>query len=277
MFLLNSCEGPVTPDPEPDPGKEDTLTPPDEVKSSNVFVVDMFSTLEDDGDFFEKRDVASAAQHIAGQPGKKPLIYMFDRADFTVGESHPLNKLSYTANIYQLFAQHEPTSATVTKGTSMATQYPVNLYDGLAQEGAYMSGLTVSAPLSTATPVCIYTSRISTLDQMQQIKKMGPLKDLLGMLPGIPGIGKLDMDALGGVDPQKEMAKTEAIIQSMTKEERRNPSILNGPRKKRIAAGCGRSIADVNRLLKQFEEMKKMMKLMNNMTKGKKGKMPFFR
>ena len=115
------------------------------------------------------------------------------------------------------------------------------------------------------------------LAQMQQIKKMGPLKDLLGMLPGIPGIGKLDMDALGGVDPQKEMAKTEAIIQSMTKEERQNPSILNGPRKKRIAAGSGRSIAEVNRLLKQFEEMKKMMKQMNNMTKGKKGKMPFFR
>lgn len=116
------------------------------------------------------------------------------------------------------------------------------------------------------------------LSQMQQIKKMGPLKDLLGMMPGIPGMGKLDMDALNGVDPQKEMAKTEAIIQSMTKEERANPSILNGPRKKRIAAGCGRSIADVNRLLKQFEEMKKMMKQMNNMTKGKKkGRMPFFR
>ena len=115
------------------------------------------------------------------------------------------------------------------------------------------------------------------LSQMQQIKKMGPLKDLLGMLPGIPGLGKLDMDALNGVDPQKEMARTEAIIQSMTKEERANPSILNGPRKKRIAAGCGRSIADVNRLLKQFEEMKKMMKQMNNMTKGQKGKMPFFR
>jgi signal recognition particle subunit SRP54 len=96
------------------------------------------------------------------------------------------------------------------------------------------------------------------LAQMQQIKKMGPLKDLLGMMPGIPGMGKLDLDAaLNGVDPQKEMARTEAIIQSMTKEERANPSILNGPRKKRIAAGCGRSIADVNRLIKQFEEMKK--------------------
>lgn len=116
------------------------------------------------------------------------------------------------------------------------------------------------------------------LSQMQQIKKMGPLKDLLGMLPGIPGMGKLDLEgALNGVDPQKEMARTEAIIQSMTKEERQNPSILNGPRKKRIAAGCGRSIADVNRLIKQFEEMKKMMKQMNSMTKGKKGKLPFFR
>ena len=97
------------------------------------------------------------------------------------------------------------------------------------------------------------------------------------MMPGIPGMGKLDLEsALNGVDPQKEMARTEAIIQSMTKEERANPSILNGPRKKRIAAGC-RSIADVNRLIKQFEEMKKMMKQMNNMQKGKKGKFPFFR
>ncbi len=113
------------------------------------------------------------------------------------------------------------------------------------------------------------------LSQMQQIKKMGPLKDLMGMLPGM---GKFDLDAaLQGVDPAKEMAKTEAIIQSMTKEERANPSILNGPRKKRIANGCGRSIADVNRLLKQFEEMKKMMKQMNNMQKGKRGKIPFFR
>ena len=116
---------------------------------------------------------------------------------------------------------------------------------------------------------------VDFLAQMQQIKKMGPLKDLMGM---IPGMNKFDLNAaLSGVDPQKEMAKTEAIIQSMTKEERRNPSILNGPRKKRIAAGCGRSIADVNRLLKQFEEMRKMMKQMNSMTKGKKGRMPFFR
>ena len=180
MFLLLSCEGTdPTPGPGPDPGKEDVLTPPEEVKSANVFVVDMFSTLEDDGDFFAMRDVASAAQHIAGQSGKRPLIYMFDRADFTVGKSHPLNKLSYTANIFQLFAQHEPTSATVTKGTAMATQYPINVYDGIAQDGAYMSGLTISAPLTTSTPVCVYTSRVTSLDQMKQIYKAKSIK-LLG-------------------------------------------------------------------------------------------------
>ncbi len=112
------------------------------------------------------------------------------------------------------------------------------------------------------------------LSQMQQIKKMGPIKDLLGMIPGMDKYNLKDVD----IDP-KAMAHIEAIIQSMTKEERRNPSILNGPRKKRIAMGSGRSIAEVNRLLKQFEEMKKMMKQMGNFTKGKKGKMrvPFFR
>ena len=171
MFLLNSCEG-TEPDKTtpsaPDNGSEE-LTPPEEIKSSNVFVVDMFSTLQDEGEFFSIRSVDSAAQHISSQSGKKPLVYMFDRADFTVGQSHVFNKLSYNINIYQLFAQHEATSATVTKGTAMATQYPINIYDGIAQDSAYMSGLTVSAPLSTATPVCIYTTKISSLDQMKQI------------------------------------------------------------------------------------------------------------
>ncbi len=109
------------------------------------------------------------------------------------------------------------------------------------------------------------------LSQMQQIKKMGPLKDLLGMIPGLSQ--QINLDDVN-VDP-KAMSHIEAIIQSMTKEERNNPSILNGPRKKRIAMGSGRTIAEVNRLLKQFEEMKKMMKQMNALTKGKKGKMRF--
>ena len=101
---------------------------------------------------------------------------------------------------------------------------------------------------------------------------MGPIKDLLGMLPGM---GQLNLDALNQVDADKEMRRVEAIIQSMTPQERQNPAILNGPRKKRIAQGCGRSIADVNRLLKQFDDMKKMMKQMNAMTKGKKGRFKF--
>jgi signal recognition particle subunit SRP54 len=92
------------------------------------------------------------------------------------------------------------------------------------------------------------------LEQMQQIKKMGPLQGLLGM---IPGIGKELKDA--EID-DSQLVRVEAIIQSMTLEERRKPEILNGKRKKRIAAGCGRSAQEINELLRSFEEMRKMMK-----------------
>lgn len=105
------------------------------------------------------------------------------------------------------------------------------------------------------------------LNQLQQIKKMGPLKDLLKMMPGIGG--KVNIDDLNIDDNATK--HIEAIIQSMTKKERQNPDILNGPRKRRIAKGSGTSIQEINKLLKQFEEMKKMMKMMNGMAKGKKG------
>lgn len=105
------------------------------------------------------------------------------------------------------------------------------------------------------------------LNQLQQIKKMGPLKDLMKMLPGVGG--KVNIDDLDIDDNATK--HIEAIIQSMTPRERQNPDILNGPRKKRIAKGSGTSIQDVNKLLKQFEDMKKMMKMMNGMAKGKKG------
>ena len=171
MFLLNSCEGTNLNSDAPGPGNGNVEMPepPEQEKSSNVFVVDFFSTLEDEGDFFSVRSIDSAAQHISSQSGKRPLVYMFDRADFTVGQSHQFNKLSYSINIYQLFAQQEATKETTTKGTAMATLYPINVFDGIAQEGAYMSGLTISAPLSTATPICIYTTKINSLDQMKQI------------------------------------------------------------------------------------------------------------
>lgn len=107
------------------------------------------------------------------------------------------------------------------------------------------------------------------LEQMQQIKKMGSISELLSF---IPGIGK----QLKGADmpDDKSLGKVEAIIRSMTPKERRKPDIIGGSRKKRIAAGSGTSVMEVNRLLKQFEESKKMMKQMTGKM-GKKGRMPF--
>ncbi len=96
------------------------------------------------------------------------------------------------------------------------------------------------------------------LNQLQQIKKMGNLKDLMGM---IPGVGKMMKDVDISDDAFKHI---EAIIQSMTREERENPDIINGSRRKRIAKGAGRSIEEVNKLMKQFEDMKKMMKMFNS-------------
>ncbi|MFT6323525.1 MAG: signal recognition particle subunit SRP54, partial [Halieaceae bacterium] len=96
------------------------------------------------------------------------------------------------------------------------------------------------------------------LQQIQQIQKMGNVKDLMGMLPGM---GK----AMKDVDIEDDAFKhIEAIIFSMTPKEREQPDIINGSRKKRIAKGCGREITDVNQLMKQFNDTKKMMKLMNN-------------
>jgi len=107
------------------------------------------------------------------------------------------------------------------------------------------------------------------LEQMQQVKSMGPLEELLGM---IPGMGKQLKGIKGQID-EKEFAHLAAIIQSMTPEERRNPSIINGSRKKRIASGSGCKVQDINRLLKQFEEARKLMKQFSElgMKKGKKG------
>lgn len=105
------------------------------------------------------------------------------------------------------------------------------------------------------------------LEQMQQVKTMGPLKDLLGM---IPGMGKQLKGMEAEID-EKELGHVEAIIRSMTPEERRNPVIINGSRKKRIARGSGAKVQEVNRLLKQFEESRKLMKQFADMG-GKKGK-----
>lgn len=109
---------------------------------------------------------------------------------------------------------------------------------------------------------------------LQQIKKMGPIQNLMGMMPGMPDIGDTELE-----QGEKFLKMTECIIQSMTIKERKNPNIINGSRKRRIAQGSGKSVQEVNRLLKQFEEMKQVMKQYSGMLKGgKKGKkkFPFF-
>lgn len=113
------------------------------------------------------------------------------------------------------------------------------------------------------------------LEQMQQVKKMGPLETIIGLIPGMSGISQKLKEA--NVD-EKEFDRVEAIMRSMTLKERRNPDIINGSRRKRIAAGCGMRVQDVNKLLKNFKESKKMMKQMQGMAKfASKGslKMPF--
>ncbi len=103
---------------------------------------------------------------------------------------------------------------------------------------------------------------------------MGPIDELLSMLPGagkMKGLKNVQID-------EKQLDHVEAIIRSMTKHERSNPEVLNASRRKRIAKGSGRSIQEVNRLLKQFDDMKKLMKQMSGQMKGKKKGfgLPFF-
>ncbi len=111
------------------------------------------------------------------------------------------------------------------------------------------------------------------LDSMAQMKKMGGLSSILGMMPGmIPGMNSSQLSQLEGAVDDKKLAHIEAIILSMTPEERANPKLMNPSRKKRLARGAGLDIAEVNRFIKQFEQSKKMMKQMGGMFGGKRGK-----
>ncbi len=109
------------------------------------------------------------------------------------------------------------------------------------------------------------------LAQMQQLKKMGSLSSVMNMIPGVAG--KLrDEDAEQG---ERELKRVEAIILSMTAAERSKPSLINPSRKRRIAAGSGTRVEDVNRVLKQNEQMQKLFRQVSGMKKGKKRRNPF--
>ena len=114
------------------------------------------------------------------------------------------------------------------------------------------------------------------LDSMAQMKKMGGLSSVLGMMPGmIPGMNSAQLSQIEGAVDDRKMAHIEAIILSMTPEERSNPKLMNPSRKKRLARGAGVDIAEVNRFIKQFDQTKKMMKKMPGMMGGKRGRMKF--
>ncbi|MGH2667669.1 MAG: signal recognition particle protein, partial [bacterium] len=108
-------------------------------------------------------------------------------------------------------------------------------------------------------------------DQLRQVKKMGPLESLLEMLPGAGGRAR----ALAGSVDEKSLRRVEAMIDSMTVEERRHPHVIDGSRRRRIARGSGATIQDVNRLLRQFEEARKLFRRVGEMQKGKRGKIQF--
>jgi len=114
------------------------------------------------------------------------------------------------------------------------------------------------------------------LESMNQMRNMGGLSSIMSMLPGLGLGGKAGkMPNFDTEEGEKRMARMEAIIYSMTPEERRNPDILNPSRKHRIAKGAGVDIAEVNRMVKQFNESKKMMKKLPGMMGGKRGRMKF--
>ncbi|MCL5038408.1 MAG: signal recognition particle protein Srp54, partial [Firmicutes bacterium] len=113
------------------------------------------------------------------------------------------------------------------------------------------------------------------VEQLRQVRKMGPLDQLLSMLPGVgaaKGLKDLKIE-------EKELVRTEAIINSMTRLERKNPTIIDGSRRRRIALGSGTRVQDVNRLLKQYEEMRKLLKQLSSKDKGRflGGKFPIFK
>ena len=130
-------------------------------------------------------------------------------------------------------------------------------------------------PTTHSTPTPAITAKLRTadftledfLEQLRQVRNMGPLDQLLGMMPGFAGAKQLQ----GLQVDEKQLRRVEAIIQSMTPQERAQPGIINGSRRRRIARGSGTSVQDVNRLLKQFEQTRALFKQLGG-TKPRRGR-----
>ena len=183
LLCLASCSPSDKPadSNKPDPQPE-FPTPPEQTKEANVFIIDFFSTLEDEGDFFISRDAGVAADYIKAQSGKRSIVYMFDRADYQISEEQAATKIAYQVSAFPYFAQSAAAKAETIPGTAMVTRYPISDYDGIAKEGTYLSGCTIQLPITLTDKLCVATSYIPDEKAAERIfleKKVRLLSDMM--------------------------------------------------------------------------------------------------
>lgn len=159
----------------PSGGDPSLPEPPEIALDARTFMVDIFTTLSDES-FFNLRSTGVACEYIRTQQQKRSLVYLFDRADYTVGKNHPMTEIAYTLGMNQLFAQSGPTGLLTTEGTGIITAYPIANYDGIAEDGAYLSGCRISIPVTGTPSVYVSTARISSMDQARSIYEKRKLR-----------------------------------------------------------------------------------------------------
>lgn len=225
LFLLTiATVAACTPAEKPSDGDEPQVPevtlpePPDQVKDANVFIIDMFTTLDDDGDFFTSRDEGVAADYIRNQQGKMSLVYIYDRADYQPGKQYSMTKIAYNVGAFPYFAQTESVTDGSIKGTGMVTRYPIADFDGFADGTVFLSGCTVQLPITLTDKLCIATASIPDTDAAEKIfkaKKVRMLSDMMivGTVPSgeVSQVGdyfksmSMRVTAMGSVDTQKDI------------------------------------------------------------------------
>lgn len=144
--------------------------PPKDIVQANLFTVDFFSTL-DEASFFITHDENTIKSHIKAQQAPKPLFYFIDRCDYVTGEENKMTAVGKDLKYNAFFAQIEATDAVKTNGTGILTIYKPKRYDGIAEEGCFMSGVCFKAPLSTAVELTVYTTKLTDIEQFYTIIK----------------------------------------------------------------------------------------------------------
>lgn len=144
--------------------------PPKDIVQANLFTVDFFSTL-DEASFFITHDENTIKSHIKAQQAPKPLFYFVDRCDYVTGEENKMISVGKDLKYNALFAQVEATEAVKTNGTGILTVYKPKRYDGIAEDGSFMSGVRFKAPLGTAVELMVYTTKLTDIEQFYTIIK----------------------------------------------------------------------------------------------------------